>query len=64
MVLPHPLARMEAHLAVNSVLARMPDLKILEDNPRWIPQMLIRGMESLPVSFAPGVGAVAPGRGS
>ncbi|GAB3837268.1 cytochrome P450 [Dactylosporangium cerinum] len=46
-----PLARMQAQVAVTSVLARYPDLRLAVpvDELRWRDGMLIRGVHALPV---------------
>jgi cytochrome P450 PksS len=48
-----PLARMEAQIAVNTLLNRMPDLRLKAspDSLRWRPSMILRGLDSLPVLF-------------
>ena len=48
-----PLARMEAQIAVNTLLRRMPDLrlKVSPDSLRWRPSMILRGLDSLPILF-------------
>jgi cytochrome P450 PksS len=48
-----PLARMEAQIAVNTLLRRLPDLrlKISPDSLRWRPSMILRGLNALPVAF-------------
>jgi cytochrome P450 len=48
-----PLARMEAQIAINTLLRRMPDirLKISPDLLRWRPSMILRGLDALPVTF-------------
>jgi cytochrome P450 len=48
-----PLARMEAQIAVNTLLRRMPDLrlKVPPDSLRWRPSMVLRGLDALPVLF-------------
>jgi len=48
-----PLARLEAQIAINTLLRRMPDLR-LKDSPeslRWRPSLILRGLEALPVKF-------------
>jgi len=48
-----PLARLEAQIAINTLLRRMPDLR-LKDSPealRWRPSLVLRGLEALPVKF-------------
>lgn len=53
-----PLARLEAQIAINSLLRRMPDLhlSVTPDALRWRPSMFLRGLETLPTSF----GVTAP----
>ncbi len=48
-----PLARMEAQIAINTLLRRMPDLrlKVSPDSLRWRPGMILRGLATLPVAF-------------
>ncbi len=48
-----PLARMEAQIAINTLLRRMPDLrlKVSPGSLRWRPSMILRGLDSLPVLF-------------
>jgi cytochrome P450 PksS len=48
-----PLARLEAQIAINTLLRRMPDLhlSVAPDSLRWRPSMFLRGLESLPTSF-------------
>jgi cytochrome P450 len=48
-----PLARMEAQIAINTLLRRMPDLrlKVSSDSLRWRPSMILRGLDALPVVF-------------
>jgi cytochrome P450 PksS len=48
-----PLARLEAEIAINTLLRRIPDLRlsIPANSLRWRPSMILRGLESLPVSF-------------
>ena len=48
-----PLARLEGEIAINTLLRRMPDLGLsgTTDSLRWRPSMVLRGLESLPVSF-------------
>ncbi len=48
-----PLARLETQIAVNTLLRRLPNLR-LKDPPdalRWRPSMILRGLERLPVVF-------------
>ncbi|MBD0325721.1 MAG: cytochrome P450, partial [Pyrinomonadaceae bacterium] len=48
-----PLARMEAQIAVNTLLSRMPNLslKVSPESLRWRPSMILRGLDKLPVRF-------------
>lgn len=48
-----PLARLEGEIAINTLLRRMPDLRLRvgTNSLRWRPSMVLRGLESLPVSF-------------
>lgn len=48
-----PLARMEAQIAISTLLRRMPDLrlKVPPDSLRWRPSMILRGLDALPVRF-------------
>ena len=48
-----PLARMEAQIAVNTLLERMPDLRLkgTPESLRWRPSMILRGLDALPVAF-------------
>ena len=50
-----PLARMEAQIAFNTLLRRLPDLQLAApvDALRWRPALMLRGLEALPVKFAP-----------
>jgi len=48
-----PLARLEGQIAINTLLRRVPDLRlaVAPDVPRWRRGLLLRGLESLPVAF-------------
>ncbi len=48
-----PLARLEGEIAINTLLRRMPNLRLCgtTESLRWRPSMILRGLESLPVSF-------------
>jgi len=48
-----PLARVEAQIAINTLLRRMPNLKLAcpVKTLRWRATPVLRGLESLPVSF-------------
>jgi cytochrome P450 len=45
------LARMDAQEAIPIVLDRLPGLELTLDEPRWVPFLSIRRIESLPVTF-------------
>lgn len=48
-----PLARLEAEIAFNTLLRRLPTLRLGVDVGalRWRPSMLLRGLETLPVQY-------------
>ncbi len=48
-----PLARLEGEIAINTLLSRMPDLhlSVATESLHWRPSMVLRGLESLPLSF-------------
>jgi cytochrome P450 len=46
-----PLARLEAPIAIGTVLRRMPNLRLDESAGAWASHPLLRAMPSLPVSF-------------
>jgi cytochrome P450 PksS len=48
-----PLARLEGEIAISTLLRRVPDLRLAvpTDKLRWRSGLLLRGLESLPVSF-------------
>ncbi|WP_010532371.1 cytochrome P450 family protein [Lentibacillus jeotgali] len=48
-----PLARLEGGIAFNTLLRRMPDLRLNTDpeSLQWRPGMLMRGLKELPVAF-------------
>ncbi|MFJ9613575.1 cytochrome P450 family protein [Streptomyces noursei] len=56
------LARAELQIALGTLVRRLPDLRLAvpEDELPWIPAVLARGVNSLPVTY--GTGSVAPGR--
>lgn len=46
------LARIEAEIAINSLLRRLPDLRIDDvENPEWRPTFVLRGLKRLPASW-------------
>ena len=51
-----PLARLEAKLAFDSLLRRLRGLELGDDEPRWKPMIVLRGLESLPLRWDAGRG--------
>jgi cytochrome P450 PksS len=51
-----PLARLEGQLAINTLLRRLPDLRLTTapGRLRWRRGLLLRGLEALPVAFGSG----------
>ncbi|MCH9018685.1 MAG: cytochrome P450, partial [Chloroflexi bacterium] len=45
------LARMEGQAAINSVLRRMPELRLVEQESEWRNNPVLRGLKALPVTF-------------
>ena len=45
------LARLEARLVFETVLARLPDLTLVNQAPRWKPMLFLRGLEALPLEW-------------
>ncbi len=48
-----PLARMEAQIAINSIVHRLPELR-LDGKPeslKWRSSLVLRGLEALPAKF-------------
>ena len=46
------LARIEAEVAISTLLRRLPDLKIDNvENPKWRPTFVLRGLQELPASW-------------
>jgi cytochrome P450 PksS len=48
-----PLARLEAQIAFNTLLHRMPNLRLARSPEllRWRPSLILRGLDALPVTF-------------
>lgn len=48
-----PLARLEGQIAINTLIQRMPDLRlsIPAEQVRWRSSFVLRGLEALPVAF-------------
>ncbi len=45
-----PLARLEAPIALNALLQRMPDLRLTTDDLEWVPNIM-RGAKNIPLAF-------------
>ena len=46
------LARIEAEVAISTLLRRLPELRLDDaDNPQWLPTFVLRGLERLPASW-------------
>ena len=46
------LARIEAEIAIATLLRRLPDLRIDDvENPQWRPTFVLRGLKQLPASW-------------
>jgi cytochrome P450 len=46
------LARIEAEIAISTLLRRLPDLRLDDaDNPQWRPTFVLRGLKALPASW-------------
>jgi cytochrome P450 len=45
------LARMEGQIALSTIVRRFPDLKLATDDLVWRPAPILRGLETLPVTF-------------
>jgi pimeloyl-[acyl-carrier protein] synthase len=48
-----PLARLEAQVAIGTVLRRFPGLALAVERPIWRPSSALRGVEALPVVLGP-----------
>jgi len=46
-----PLARIEAQIALGTLLRRLPQLELATDTPQWRESSTLRGLKELPVSF-------------
>ena len=46
-----PLARVEAQIAINSMLRRMPEIQLATDQLEWRDMLTLRGLKALPVMF-------------
>jgi pimeloyl-[acyl-carrier protein] synthase len=46
-----PLARLEGQIAIDTLLRRMPGLRLVTSAPEWQESSTLRGLERLPVTF-------------
>lgn len=46
-----PLARREGQIALTTLLANVPSMRLLQDEPKYRPGLVFRGLKALPVSF-------------
>ena len=46
------LARLEARVVLDTVLRRLPDLRLADPAPRWKPMIFLRGLEALPLAWS------------
>jgi cytochrome P450 len=47
-----PLARLEAKVAFEALLERFPELSLGEEEPRWRPNLFLRGLQELPLHLS------------
>jgi cytochrome P450 len=48
------LARMEGEIAFNGLLARFPEIQLVDDEPHWRPSFTLRGLLDLPLRVSTG----------
>jgi cytochrome P450 len=53
-----PLARVEAQIAFAALLRRFESIALAGPEPRWMPKIFLRGLESLPVTLRPAARAL------
>jgi cytochrome P450 len=46
-----PLARIEGAIALRAIAERFPDVRLASDRLEWSPNLILRGLKSLPVTF-------------
>ncbi|MBH8563713.1 cytochrome P450 [Nostoc sp. CENA67] len=49
------LTRIEAEIAINTLIQQLPDLKLSQDQPEWRNKVAFRSLKALPVTFTPAV---------
>ena len=49
-----PLARLEAQIAINTLVQRLPNLELATDTLEWRENIVLRGLKALPVTFKTG----------
>jgi cytochrome P450 len=47
------LARLEARIALEAIVTRLPELSLATESPAFVPSLAIRGLTALPVTFKP-----------
>ncbi|MGH2414461.1 MAG: cytochrome P450, partial [Microcystaceae cyanobacterium] len=47
------LARIEAEIAINTLVQQLPELKLLQDNLEWRNKVSVRSLKALPITFKP-----------
>ena len=47
------LAQIEAEIAINSLLQKLPNLKLASEKLKWRKNIALRGLKALPVTFSP-----------
>jgi hypothetical protein len=53
------LARMEAQVALGTLVRRFPDLELADERPRWNGRIVLRGLVDLPLAWTPGTPATS-----
>jgi hypothetical protein len=48
-----PLARLEGHIAFDTLLRRFPELHLTEEKLTWRPNLGLRGLTALPLEYSP-----------
>jgi hypothetical protein len=45
------LTRIETKIAINTIVQRLPDLRLDTHELTWVPNLAMRGLQALPVAF-------------